>query len=140
MIDIGNIEKGQNYSALHDIYIISICTFGVFTGKRHKYTFRILCIEDNEILLNDGTTKLFLSTKGEANDVSRPLKLFLDYVDGKEPEDALMQEIDNEVDTVKHCDEWRRDYMILALEMDKNGKKAKLKVRLKLLEIPLRMG
>ena len=70
-----------------------------------------MCIE---ILLNDGTTKLFLSTKGEADDVSKPLKMFWDYVDGKKPEDALMQEIDNEVDTVKHCDEWRRDYMTLA--------------------------
>ena len=66
LIDIDNIEKGQNYSALHDTYIIFICTFGVFTGKRHKYTFRNLCIESNEILLNDGTTKLFLSTKGKA--------------------------------------------------------------------------
>ena len=37
-----------------------------FTGRHHKYTFRNLCIEDNEVLLNDGTTKLFLSTKGKA--------------------------------------------------------------------------
>ena len=37
-----------------------------FTGKHHKYTFRNLCIEDNEVLLNDATTKLFLSTKGKA--------------------------------------------------------------------------
>ena len=89
--------------------------------------------------MNDGTTKLFLSTKGEADDVSKPLKMFLDYVDGKKPEDALMQEIDHEVYTVKHCDEWRRDYMTLALEMEKNGEKAKQKAKLKLLEMPLRM-
>ena len=62
-----------------------------------------MCIESNEILLNDGITKLFLSTKGEADDVSKPLKIFLDYVDGKKPEDALMQEIDNEVDTFTNC-------------------------------------
>ena len=30
-----------------------------------------------------------------------------------------MQEIDNEVDTIKRCDEWRRDYMTLAFEMDR---------------------
>lgn len=34
-----------------------------------------------------------LRTKGEADDVSMPLKIFLDYVDGKKSEDALMQEI-----------------------------------------------
>ena len=67
--------------------------------------------------LDDGTTKLFLSTKGTADDISKPLKYFLDYIDGKEPADELMQEIDNEVDTIKRCDEWRRDYMTLAFEM-----------------------
>ena len=66
--------------------------------------------------LDDGTTKLFLSTKGTADDISKPLKYFLDYIDGKEPADELMQKIDNEVDTIKRCDEWRREYMTLRRE------------------------
>ena len=119
LIDIDLLEKGQSYSALNDTYIIFICTFGVFTGNRHKYSFKNLCIEEQGLSLDDGTTKLFLSTKGTADDVSKPLKYFLDYIDGKEPADELMQEIDNEVDTIKRCDEWRRDYMTLAFEMDK---------------------
>ena len=53
------------------------------------------------------------------DDISKPLKYFLDYIDGKEPADELMQEIDKEVDTVKCCDEWRREYMTLAFEMDR---------------------
>ena len=119
LIDIDLLEKGQSYSALNDTYIIFICTFGVFTGNRHKYSFKNLCIEEQGLSLDDGTTKLFLSTKGTADDISKPLKYFLDYIDGKEPADELMQEIDNEVDTIKRCDEWRRDYMTLAFEMDK---------------------
>ena len=59
-----------------------------------------------------------MSTKGELDDISKPLKYFLDYIDGKEPEDALMYEIDSEVHTIKQCDEWRRDYMTLAFEME----------------------
>ena len=119
MIDIDLIEKGQKYGILNDTYIIFICTFGVFTGNRHKYSFKNLCIEEQGLSLDDGTTKLFLSTKGTADDISKPLKYFLDYIDGKEPADELMQEIDNEVDTIKRCDEWRRDYMTLAFEMDR---------------------
>ena len=119
LIDIDLLEKGQSYSALNDTYIIFICTFGVFTGNRHKYSFKNLCIEEQGLSLDDGTTKLFLSTKGTADDISKPLKYFLDYIDGKEPADELMQEIDNEVDTIKCCDEWRRDYMTLAFEMDR---------------------
>ena len=119
LIDIDLLEKGQSYSALNDTYIIFICIFGVFTGNRHKYSFKNLCIEEQGLSLDDGTTKLFLSTKGTADDISKPLKYFLDYIDGKEPADELMQEIDNEVDTIKRCDEWRRDYMTLAFEMDR---------------------
>ena len=33
-----------------------------------------------------------------------------------------MHEIDSEVHTIKQCDEWRRDYMTLAFEMDRKLK------------------
>ena len=84
--------------------------------------FRNLCEEDNGVKLNDGTTKMFLSTKGEKDDVSKALKNFLDYVDGHAPADELMKEIDTEVMTVKSCDEWRREYMTLKLEIEKEKK------------------
>ena len=52
--------------------------------------------------LDDGTTKLFLSTEGQVDDISKPLKNFLDYVDGHAPADELMQEIDSEVNIAKN--------------------------------------
>ena len=124
MIDIDLLEKGRSYKALNDTYIIFICTFGVFTGNRHKYTFRNLCMEDYKIALEDGTTKLFLSTKGEADDISLPLKSFLEYIDGHAPKDELMKEIDEAVETVKNREEWRREYMTLALEMERKWAEA----------------
>lgn len=81
-------------------------------------------LEKPELNLNDGTTKLFLSTKGETDDISLPLKNFLDYVDGHAPADELMTEIDSEVSTAKKREEWRREYMTLALEIEKAKKKA----------------
>ena len=75
-----------------------------------------MCAEDQGIELEDGTTKLFLSTKGEKDDVSVPLKNFLDYVDGHAPADELMKEIDTEVELSKSRDEWRREHMTSALE------------------------
>ena len=130
MIDIDLLEKGQSYDALNNTYIIFICTFGVFTGNRHKYTFKNLCLEEQGLSLEDGSTKLFLSTKGTADDISKPLKIFLDYVDGKLPADTLMQEIDAEVNTVRSCDEWRREYMTLALEMDRKYSEGKAEGRI----------
>ena len=119
LIDIDLLEKGQKYRELNNTYIIFICSFPVFDGQRHKYTFRNLCLEDQGIELKDGATKLFLSTKGQINDISSPLKNFLDYVDGQQPADELMQEIDAEIDTARRCDEWRRDYMTFALELER---------------------
>ena len=121
LIDIDLLEKGQKYKVLNDTYIIFICSFPVFDGQRHKYTFRNLCVEEHGIELKDGATKLFLSTKGDLDDISRPLKNFLDYVDGQAPADELMQEIDVEIDIAKKCDEWRRDYMTFYIEKELYG-------------------
>ena len=84
MIEKWNIKVKPNMMRLHGRW---------FTGKRHKYTFRNLCIEDNEVFIEWWYNKAILRTKGDADDVSMPLKIFLDYVDGKKSEDALMQEI-----------------------------------------------
>ena len=122
IIDLHNIKKGQDYTELNDTYIIFICTFPVFTGDLHKYTFRNICLENHNIELNDGTTKLFLSTKGTANDISKPLQYFLDYVDGKSPADELVLEMDSVVNKVRHSKEWRVEYMTLEMELKRRWK------------------
>lgn len=90
----------------------------MFDGLRHKYTFKNICVENGYIYLEDGTNKVFLSTKGTLDDIPMPLKSFLDYIDGGVPEDDFIKEIDIEVDKVKHCDDWRREYMTLQIELD----------------------
>ena len=62
--------------------------------------------------------------------LSKSLKNFLDYMDGRAPADDFTREIDSEVVTAKNCDEWRREYMTLALEMEKEKKKAAEEVRI----------
>ena len=93
-----------------------ICTFPVFTGNRHKYTFKNVCMEEHDILLNDGTTKLFLSTKGKMDDISKPLQRFLDYVDGHTASDELLRDIESAVDEAKHCEAWREEYSMLSMD------------------------
>ena len=116
ILDMYHIQKGQKYTTLNDSYVIFICTFPVFTGNRHKYTFRNLCIEEHDIALNDGATKLFLSTKGTQNDVSKPLQAFLDYIDGQEATDELLRDIDDAVHEVKHCEAWKEEYSMLSMD------------------------
>ena len=116
ILDMYHIQKGQKYTTLNDSYIIFICTFPVFTGNRHKYTFKNVCIEDHDIALNDGATKLFLSTKGTQNDVSKPLRGFLDYIDGQEATDDLLRDIEDAVHEVKHCEAWKEEYVMLSMD------------------------
>ena len=116
ILDMYHIQKGQKYTTLNDSYVIFICTFPVFTGNRHKYTFKNVCIEDHDIALNDGATKLFLSTKGTQNDVSKPLRGFLDYIDGQEATDDLLRAIEDAVHEVKHCEAWKEEYVMLSMD------------------------
>ena len=116
ILDMYHLQKGQKYMTLNDSYIIFIRTFPVFTGNRHKYTFKNVCMEEYDILLNDGATKLFLSTKGKMDDISKPLQRFLDYVDGHAASDELLREIESAVDEAKHCETWREEYSMLSMD------------------------
>ena len=115
-IDVYNIKKYHGMMDLNDSYIIFICRFPLFNENRHKYTFKNVCIEDHDIALNDGATKLFLSTKGIQNDVSKPLQAFLDYIDGQEATDELLRDIDDAVHEVKHCEAWKEEYSMLSMD------------------------
>ena len=108
ILDMYHLQKGQKYMTLNDSYIIFICTFPVFSGNRHKYTFKNICMEEHDILLNDGATKLFLSTKGTKDDISKPLQRFLDY--------DLLRDIESAVDEAKHCETWREEYSMLSMD------------------------
>ena len=116
ILDMYHLQKGQKHMTLNDSYIIFICTFPVFIGNRHKYTFKNVCMEEQDILLNDGATKLFLSTKGKMDDISKPLQRFLDYVDGHAASDELLREIESAVDEAKHCEAWREEYSMLSMD------------------------
>ena len=67
-------------------------------------------------MLNDGATKLFLSTKGTNDDISKPLQRFLDYVDGHAASDELLREIESAVDEAKHCETWREECSMLSMD------------------------
>ena len=76
--------------------------------------------------LGDGLTTIFLSTKGEMNDVSELLQNFLDYVDGRPPVDGLIQQMDEMVYVVKQSKEWRGEYMKLEMDRKKYWREGKL--------------
>lgn len=117
-IDTDILLKGEIYANLKETYIIFICPFSVLDGKRHKYTLKTKCQEDNGLDMDDGSTKIILSTKGELNDVNKSMKAFLDYVDGKIIKtDSFIKELQNEIKEIKSKEEERVNYMTFNLKM-----------------------
>lgn len=123
MIDLEMIDKGQPYKLLKPSYIIFICPFDLFGEGRHIYSFQNICLEDYHIYLGDGTTKIFLNTDSDMDDVSKELRAFLDYVAGKEPEDSFVKKLNNAVREAKKNREWRHEYMTLLMRDQENIEK-----------------
>ena len=125
LIDMDKIGKGQFYDQLGESYVIFICTFDHFKRGLHKYTFRERCLEDDNLQLGDGTTKVILNATANGDDVNSALKGFLDYVANGRIEHPLAEELDNNVERVKLAKEWRLEYMtfeMLLRERERQGK------------------
>lgn len=75
------------------------------------YTFRERYDQDYNLKLNDGAVKLFLSTKGTADDVSDTVKNFLDYVDRGIVAGSFVKELDAAVSVVKSDEKARLEFM-----------------------------
>lgn len=118
-IDLDLINKGNYYKKLSKSYIIFICTFDLFGLGRHKYTFENLCLEDNNIKLDDGTQKIILNTRGIINDLNDELLEFLRYVENSnetvanESKGTLVKHTHNVVTQVKSNPKMEVEFMTL---------------------------
>ena len=135
MIDMDLISKGHNYTELNSTYIIFICTFDLFGLGRPMYTFRNLCLEDTNLELNDGTTKLFLNSTAVIpyespdvfpySDLDDDIFYFLQYINGHAPQGTFVNEINEEVAKVKESKEMEKSYMTYAMEIERRERIAR---------------
>lgn len=101
-IDMDMLATGKEYVELPNTYIIFICDFDPFGQRKYRYTFRNICWESSGIELKDGSTSIFLSTKGRDNEnVSPELVKFLKYV-GAELEESTTDFEDEFVGRLQH--------------------------------------
>ena len=113
MMDERELHIGDPYSELPDSYIIMIGSFDVFGKGRHIYRFKNYDMTDRDLELGDGTTKIFLNSRGTEDDIPRELKNFLELVNGLAPADEFCREVSREVERAKQDAELRRQYMDL---------------------------
>ncbi len=118
-IDMELLVRGGGYGNLPDACVIFICDFDPFDCGKYRYTFRNVCLEEQDFILRDGLTTMFLSTCGENPDeVPAELVSFLKFVglslqeSTKESEDGYVRQLQAAVRRVKASREWEARFVI----------------------------
>lgn len=116
MLDIQNLEPGDDYRRLPDSFVIMICPFDPFGRRRRVYRFRNIDINDRDLELGDGADKIFIFTKGTADEVNPQLQNVLDLINGKAPADKYCQAVADCVDNAKNSVKVKRMYLNVNLK------------------------
>ena len=81
------------------------------------YDFTRRCAGEETLELKDDTHIIFLNATGRRDDCSDKLRIFLDYVDGREVEaDDFIEKIEKAVAFNNQDKIWRKNVMTLAME------------------------
>lgn len=113
MIDSKLLPIGELYKNLPDMFSIWILPYDPFGDNRMVYTVKSIVTENNQIVYNDGVTKIFLYTKGKIGG-SQELKNLLRFMENSIRDNAVddeLSEIMEIVDTIKSNPEERKRYM-----------------------------
>ena len=110
-IDIEYMKKGYSYKKLPESNVLFICTFDPFKKGLPQYTFTERCEEDSELILGDGTVKIFYNCCYKGKDIPDDLRDFYRYVETGIVNSDLTRQIDEAVAKGRENESWRERYM-----------------------------
>jgi len=125
MVDMDLLKKGENYVDLTDSYVIFICMEDIFKRGLARYTFKNRCMELDDLLLNDGTTKIFLNSKGKFDNMSKDARGFLNYLEGNFEDNEFIKLLETEVAKVKSDKKLQVEYMSQHVQETLNFRKGR---------------
>ena len=111
LIDVNLLGRGEDYRKLNRSFVIFICMEDIFHKGRHIYTFENRCREDTDLVLGDGTVKIFLNPYSEMNDVTPELGNFLRYLAEGIAADEYTRKVEKAVETAKRDPRLMVEYM-----------------------------
>ena len=90
----------------------------MFNGERQVYFFKNYCKDDKKIKLEDGVTKILISTKGkEEENLDKDLKAFMYYINGILPDNDFVKTVDTRIGEIKQKEIERSFYMQYELRL-----------------------
>ena len=117
LIDSNLLPPGSiDFNALNTVIIIMIMPFDLFGYELYQYTFRMKCEEISELELEDGATRIFLSSHGKHPEFVNPELI------------ELLEYMEKSTDTVaKKCESKRIHQMHERITKLKSSKEMEIK-------------
>ena len=115
MIDMDDLLKGLDYSQLNDSFVIFVCQFDPFNADLPCYTFKNLCLENKNIELDDGTTKVVFNSSAYEKENNLEISAFLKYIKTKVPTSNFTDRLHRLVEEHKLNNKFKNEYLAMNL-------------------------
>jgi predicted transposase/invertase (TIGR01784 family) len=115
MIDMDDLLKGLDYSQLNDSFVIFVCQFDPFNADLPCYTFKNLCLENKNIELSDGTTKVIFNSSAYEKENNLEISAFLKYIKTKVPTSNFTDRLHRLVEEHKLNNKFKNEYFAMNL-------------------------
>ena len=127
ILDVQELNEGDDYENLKDSYVIFICVPDIFNKGLAKYTFENLCLENPEIKLNDRAYKYFFIAKNYDKILDDKQKAFLELVLSPKAKgtNSFTEKISRLVEEAKQNSRWRKQFMDLEREKARKFREGK---------------
>ena len=80
-IDADSLASGEDYGKLKNVIVIFICPYDPFQLNRMVYTIKSCCVEEPDLVYEDGARTIFLYTKGiKGNPPAELREVSLEYM------------------------------------------------------------
>lgn len=116
-MDVDSLVSGADYSELNESYVIFLCMEDAFGNGLPVYDFHQVCKQDSEVLLNDGTHKVFFNASKYDKMPTESLREFFKFLNGLNAASDFTDQLEQKVRYAKTNAQWRHRFMTWEQEM-----------------------
>lgn len=117
LMDVDSLVSGADYSELNESYVIFLCMEDAFGNGLPVYDFHQVCKQDSEVLLNDGTHKVFFNASKYDKMPTKGLREFFKFLNGLNAASDFTDQLEQKVRYAKTNAQWRHRFMTWEQEM-----------------------
>lgn len=117
LMDVDSLVSGADYSELNESYVIFLCMEDAFGNGLPIYDFHQVCKQDSEVLLNDGTHKVFFNASKYDKMPTESLMEFFKFLNGLNAASDFTDQLEQKVRYAKTNAQWRHRFMTWEQEM-----------------------